>query len=335
MATRISPKIQDNHIMNNAKNNLNKSIIALFSGQASTITTPKLYIQLTGSHALGSVLNQSVFWSNKSRRQDGSFYKTYKEWFEEINIPERTLRRYFDKLEQRGWIVTKVKKVDGKNIKHIKPDMDKLIESISIMLDIDSPNRPTWPDKKTSTKETCTKTTPTGQLGRLEPAKLAGSSIYTEDNIQKKLTNCEVSSSFFFSETLDKQMLNEKLYRDDRSDNEVLAEVFSHVENHMKSEENTLPERQRGALNLLKKLKSEDCIFHVKGKRSMENAQQIPNKEKTNSLFFTERQSGLVQKLRHAKRMEMWGASIEVFMPDSNERKEAEDLLAQIEAIES
>jgi hypothetical protein len=172
------------------KKNLNKEIIALFSGQSSTITIPKLYIQLTKSHSLASVLNQCVFWSNKSSCDHGYFYKTYKDWFDEINIPERTLRRYLNKLESIGWIHSKVKKVLGKNTKHVSPDMDKIIDSISLMLSVDCPIRPMCPDGLEPEQPHCTKVAPTGQSGRSEPANLSVSegsiSLYTEDHFQKK-----------------------------------------------------------------------------------------------------------------------------------------------------
>jgi len=174
--------------MSSPKINLNKEIIALFSGQASVVTTPKLYIKLTGSHSLAIVLNQCVYWSNKSEHKDGWFYKQYHEWFDEVHIPERTLRRRFDRLEQMGWITTKVKKIRGLNTKHIYPHMDKIIDSISIMLSTDCPDRPTSPVSPESEQKPCTKVAPTGQSGRSEPATLSDSSIYTEDYEQIKTT---------------------------------------------------------------------------------------------------------------------------------------------------
>ncbi len=252
--------------MSSPKINLNKEIIALFSGQSSQVSTPKLYIQLTGSHSLALVLSQIVFWSNKSSCKDGYFYKTYEEWFEEIHIPERTLRRRFDLLEERDWITTKVRKVNGKNIKHAIPNMDRIIESISIMLNTECPNRPTCPDGEEIEQKTCIKSAPTGQNGRSEPAKMADSSIYTDKNLQKKLTNCASSSSFFFSETIDKNMLNQKLERDERTVYEFLDECAEHVDNH--SDKN-LPRLQRASalVKLLINHKKDNIVFMVAGKK--------------------------------------------------------------------
>lgn len=181
--------------MSGSKINLNKEIISLFSGQASIVTTPKLYIQLTGSHSLATVLNQCVFWSNKSELKDGWFYKKYTEWYEEIHIPERTLRRCFERLEILGWITTKVKKVKGVNIKHIHPNMDRIIESISDMLSTDSPIRPLCPPGSINDQNSCTKIAPTGHIGRSETATLSDSSIYTEENKQMSVGDSSNPSS--------------------------------------------------------------------------------------------------------------------------------------------
>ncbi len=251
--------------MTDRKRNLNKEIIALFSGQSNVVTTPKLYIELTGNHSLAIVLNQCVFWSNKSDCKDGWFFKDYEEWFEEIHIPERTLRRRFEKLEEHGWITTKVKKVSGLNIKHVCPHMDKIIESISIMLNQECPNRPECPNEPENEQKPCTKVAPTGQTGRSESANLSGSSIYTDDYIQKKLTNCEESSSsFVFSEITDRSILNQKLERDTRSDADFLKAALEHVDNHSDKQYPRL-QRANAFVKLLKKHKADNIIFYVKG----------------------------------------------------------------------
>ena len=246
--------------MSTPKLNLNKKILALFSGQASMVTTPKLYIQLTGSHTLAIVLSQCIYWSDKSECEDGWFYKRYDEWFDEIHVPERTLRRRFDHLEMQGWITTKVKKVRGTNIKHIHPNMDLIIESLNTMLNKTCPDRPNSPVSPESEQKPCTKVAPTGQNGRSEPAKMADSSIYTEDYDQKKLTNCPSSSSFLFSETTDRNLLNQKLSRDERTDEEFMAQCLDHVENFSDKKFPVL-QRANALVKLLKKLKANNEIF--------------------------------------------------------------------------
>lgn len=275
--------------MSTPKLNLNKQILALFSGQASMVTTPKLYIQLTGSHTLAIVLSQCVFWSNKSESGDGWFYKRYDEWFEEIHVPERTLRRRFDHLEMQGWITTKVKKVRGTNIKHIHPNMDLIIDSLNNMLNKDCPDRPNSPDGPQNEQKPCTKITPTGQSGRSEPAKLSDSSIYTEDYEQKKLTNCVSSSSFLFSETTDRNLLNQKLNRDTRTDEEFMAQCLQHVENCSDKKFPVL-QRANALVKLLKQLKASNVIFRETEGQQEKKKNELANEtdeQRQERQFFT------------------------------------------------
>lgn len=314
--------------------NLNKEILALFSGQASVVTTPKLYIMLTGNHALAIVLNQCVYWSNKSENKDGWFYKEYKDWFEEVHMPERTLRRRFDKLEQMGWITTKVKKIRGVNKKHIFPHMDKIIDSISIMLDTTCPDRPLFPDTENSSNDdhnTCTKIAPTGQNGRSEPAKMSDSSIYTEDYRQKRTTNCEISSSsFLFSEAIDQEILDQKLFRDERTDEEFMQAVLEHINNHSDKKFSRIV-RAQAAIKLLKKLKSQNIMFYVAGKAPKEESKP---QQKVASLF-SEDELAAVQEYRHAKKMQEWGAKFDVHMPNKERQKLAESVIERMKVMET
>ncbi len=320
--------------MSSQKINLNKKILALFSGQASTITTPRLYIQLTGSHSLGAVLNQAVYWSTRSHCDDQWFYKKYDEWFEEINVPERTLRRHFDKLEERGWITTKVKKVGGNNIKHVRPDMERIIESISTMLNLDRPNRPQCPDKpevkqpaQDPNPNPCTIIAPTGQIGRLEPANLAGSS-YTDDYLQINTTKLQVSSSFVFSESVDQKLLDLRHPKDTRSDEEFLKECLDHVENHS---DNNFPrlKRAHALAKLLTRLRGDNIIFTTKTDTQPEQQSSV-----TPQGPFSSEELAIIADYKYAVKMQEWGASFEIHMPDPERRARAEELMKRLSEME-
>ncbi len=247
--------------MKTPKANINKEIIALFSGQASILTTPKLYVELTGKISLALVLNQCVFWSNKSKLNGSWFYKTYEEWFEEIHMPERSLRRYFDKLEEEGWIITKVKKVNGQNIKHIFTNIDRIYESLSNITNKDCPNQPMCPSGSISIQNPCTIVDPTGHNGRLEPANLADSTIYTEENIQNTKTyDPSFRSSSFLSKDLDQKALDLKLPEDRRTDEQFLESCAFHVDHRS---DQSLPRLQRSyaLIKLLTKKLNEGIIF--------------------------------------------------------------------------
>ena len=100
-----------------------------------------------------------------------------------------------------------------------------------------------------------------------------------DTNPEKKLTNCEDSSSstFIFSQTLDKTILLQKLSRDDRSDEEFLNQVKKHVDYH--SDKNfARMQRAQGALRLLKKLKEQNVIFYVAGSEPKDEDANKPKK---------------------------------------------------------
>lgn len=99
-----------------------RSLIAHFSGQTNIITIPKIYIEILDEYNSAAILNQIVFWSDKSARNDGYFYKTYAEWEKEVNLTEYQVRRSIKKLKELGFVETKVKKANGSPTLHYKLD---------------------------------------------------------------------------------------------------------------------------------------------------------------------------------------------------------------------
>jgi uncharacterized phage protein (TIGR02220 family) len=107
-----------------------RSIIKNFSGQDNVVTIPKMYIEVTGDLTAALVLNQVVFWSDKSKRTDGFFYKSYKEWQEETTLTERQVRYAVNKLKEKKIVETKLKKANGAPTLHYKLEYDTLLEWI-------------------------------------------------------------------------------------------------------------------------------------------------------------------------------------------------------------
>ena len=107
-----------------------KALISQTSGQKNTLTIPKIYVELTGDLTTALLLNQIVFYSDKSKRNDGYFYKTYKEWEKEILLTERQVRNSANKLKKTGLIETKVMKANGSPTVHYKLNYDKLVDLI-------------------------------------------------------------------------------------------------------------------------------------------------------------------------------------------------------------
>ena len=100
------------------------------SGQDSVITIPKIYIDFTGDLTTAAILNQLVFYSDKGKRSDGFFYKSYKEWEEETGLTKRQVSYSIGKIKDLGLVETKLKKANGSPTIHYKLDYDKLLDSI-------------------------------------------------------------------------------------------------------------------------------------------------------------------------------------------------------------
>ncbi|CDO03127.1 hypothetical protein BN988_01627 [Oceanobacillus picturae] len=107
-----------------------REVLNRISGQRNTFTVPKIYVEFTGDLTTAILLNQIVFLSDKSKRKDGYFYKTYKEWEEEICLSERQVRYSVNKLRNIGLVETKLMKANGSPTVHYKLDYNKLVESI-------------------------------------------------------------------------------------------------------------------------------------------------------------------------------------------------------------
>ena len=107
-----------------------KQLISAFSGNDRTLTIPVIYIELTGDMHTAALLNQIIFWSDKSKRTDGFFYKTYTEWESEVHLSEYQVRRSAKLLEKLGFIETKLKRANGSPTLHYKLNFRNLSDSI-------------------------------------------------------------------------------------------------------------------------------------------------------------------------------------------------------------
>ena len=106
------------------------NLISSFSGQKNIISFPVVYLKITEDLNTALLLNQLVFWSDKSKRTDGFFYKTYGEWHEEIHLSEYQVRRSVKKLKELNIVETKLKKANGSPTLHYRVLMNNLSDSI-------------------------------------------------------------------------------------------------------------------------------------------------------------------------------------------------------------
>ena len=107
-----------------------KNLIYELSGQQNLVSIPVVYIEITGDLNTALLLNQMVFWSDKSKRKDGYFYKSYKEWEEEIHLSEYQVRRSIKILKELGVLDTELRRANGSPTLHFRVNIDKVSESI-------------------------------------------------------------------------------------------------------------------------------------------------------------------------------------------------------------
>lgn len=105
-------------------------IITSFSGSERSVVIPKTYLEITGDYPTAALLNQLVFWSDKSKRKDGYFYKKYDEWHDELLLSDYQIRRITKKLEEMNFITTALKKANGTPTKHYKINMEEIQKAI-------------------------------------------------------------------------------------------------------------------------------------------------------------------------------------------------------------
>ncbi|HHV6154519.1 TPA: DnaD domain protein [Staphylococcus aureus] len=98
------------------------SIISQFSGQNNVIPIPVIYLKITEDYPSAALLNQLIYWSDRTNRKDGYFYKSYKEWEEEIHLSKYQVMRSIKKLKNLGMVETTLKKANGAPTVHYKVD---------------------------------------------------------------------------------------------------------------------------------------------------------------------------------------------------------------------
>ncbi|WP_419207570.1 hypothetical protein ACN08S_05740 [Photobacterium leiognathi subsp. mandapamensis] len=68
-------------------------------GQEANLSVPRVFIRMCdGNYNHAAVLAQLVFWSNKSARKDGWFYKSQQELADELELSRDQVKRSVKKL---------------------------------------------------------------------------------------------------------------------------------------------------------------------------------------------------------------------------------------------
>lgn len=115
-------------------------LIKQFSGQANVLTIPRLFVDLTGDHISALFLSQVIYWSERTNDPEGWFYKTDKEWIDELGITRHQLNRITRKapdgkrpvspLVEKLGLEVKVGKVGTTPVTHYRLDSEMFTKAI-------------------------------------------------------------------------------------------------------------------------------------------------------------------------------------------------------------
>jgi len=96
------------------------NLIREFSGQANILSVPRLFIKAMGSVDGGLLLSQMIYWSDRTNRKDGFFFKSYEEWEDELTLSKHKVSRYSKVMVDAGFLETKLLKANGAPTVHYK-----------------------------------------------------------------------------------------------------------------------------------------------------------------------------------------------------------------------
>ncbi len=253
-------------------------LLRALSGQENTYTIPKLYVRLTECHVRALVLNQLVFYSDKSTRHDDDWFdKDYEEWEAETFVKERTLRNILSEFKKKRWCESRTIKVKGKRKLLCRPLLENILSDINKMLEKDplKPKVKTCPNRKI--------------LPDSQPENFAVSILYTDKTTDKTTTSkptprpenpdtAEILSSSSFTPKDIKEILDLKLDSDERSNETFLEHCQHHVDNPgVKMKDCTPRERISGLKNILADENRDGR--HFKAKRFVSNAEKQQKEE--------------------------------------------------------
>lgn len=118
-------------------NNLDgiKQLINTITGEENYyFTVNRMLVKFMDSLEGGIFLNQLIYWSDRSIRPDGFFYKSAKEWYEEIHLSEYHINKHIKRLREAGIVQTKKLKANGAPTIHYKLNINTLYSDLETFL---------------------------------------------------------------------------------------------------------------------------------------------------------------------------------------------------------
>jgi hypothetical protein len=124
-STKSKPETQ-------SKNALINLVSALLPGKHNTVPISTLVLWALGrDYEAAAMFTQCMYWKDRTDDEDGWFYKSYEDWYEEILIEEACARRKVKKLESMGWIQTMVWQVHRTPKLHYRVLMEQVVEDLT------------------------------------------------------------------------------------------------------------------------------------------------------------------------------------------------------------
>ena len=96
------------------------------TGQVNVLAIPRIFITITGSLTLASLLSQLLYWSDRAKRRDGFVYKSARDWYLEVGASKYAV----EKFNRLPCIETRVKKANGHPTTHYRINFEKLADMI-------------------------------------------------------------------------------------------------------------------------------------------------------------------------------------------------------------
>ena len=137
--------------------NAMKATLQALTGQQNMIGTPKALVEFVGELDGGTLLSQMIYYSDKGKRRDGFFYKTYEEWHSEIFMSEYRIRKWVKVFKDAEWLETKIKKANGNPTVHYRFNFDTF--SVSFLKFLKERNQKNSTNDTLKTSESLTETT--------------------------------------------------------------------------------------------------------------------------------------------------------------------------------
>jgi hypothetical protein len=103
--------------------------IKQFTGQANILAVPRVFVRFTGSIEAAALLNQILYWSERTDDPNGWFWKTAKEWEDELGLSYYKVSRILNKLKLTLGIETALHWVRGATVTHYRIDFEVFAEA--------------------------------------------------------------------------------------------------------------------------------------------------------------------------------------------------------------